>query len=510
MNSSIYIFGNLGYGYDQYPNDYASLVFQKFYENATANTQVAVHRNGDLMYYAYIRKLYNKEYIGLCIVLNGIMFRGIKVLFDQFENFITDIVVRGNIIEFTEDGNIISRKIPLYEKQTEIDLIIKTIQTSIESLQTQKLPSVNLTISKNDFQFFSIDDDAKNILNSISNYAYTYIYKSNDYNTATLSSYSNKLSVLSKEKKEALQTIEKQKSDIASLKRAQKNYKLVIWLIVVIFVGLLCVMSYVSNTNVRIQGLESDKIELNAIIEEKVKELDKAQLDISNLQSTKNRLNTRILNLRKDSSSFVSKIANLESKLQDKELDIDMKFIEIFNLNEKIKEKDNEISRLKKQVPSKSSYNTSASSYGTTKTVGATISKMGPSYDNTYALWFSAQKKLRINSFYIKANKSGYITLGLYNSYGSLLTSKRVKVIKGETTKVSFSDFTISKGKYYLAIEKSNDISLCYHKVSGGEYNFSQFDVLQILGYSAKGEKTPNNNKSYYQYFYDINYTVLE
>ena len=29
-------------------------------------------------------------------------------------------------------------------------------------------------------------------------------------------------------------------------------------------------MSFVSNTNVRIQGLENDKTELNAIIEEKV------------------------------------------------------------------------------------------------------------------------------------------------------------------------------------------------------------------------------------------------
>lgn len=509
MNSSTYIFGNLGYGYDQYPNDYANVLFQKFYENATANTQVAVHRNGDLMYYAYIRKLQNKEYIGLCIVLNGIMFRGIKVLFEQFENYITDIVVRGNIIEFTEDGNIVSKKIPLYEKQTEIDLIIKTIQTSIESLQTQKLPSVNLSISKDDFQSFSIDDDARNILDSISNYSYTYIYKSKDYNTATLTSYSNKLFVLNNEKKAALQVVEKQKSEIATLKRAQKNYKLVIWLIVIIFVGLVCVMSFVSNTNVRIQGLENDKTELNAIIEEKVKELDKARLDINTLQSLKNRLNTRVERLKNDSSLLVSRIVHLESDLQDKELDVDMKSLEIVKLNEKIKEKDNEISRLKKQIPSKSSYNTSASSYGTTKTVGATISKMGTSYDNTYALWFSAQKKLRINSFYIKANKSGYITLGLYNSYGSLLTSKRVRVLKGETTKVSFSDFTINRGKYYLAIERANDISLCYHKVSGGEYNFSQFDVLQILGYSAKGEKTPNN-KSYYQYFYDINYTVLE
>ena len=517
MNVDLYLFGDFGSGYTQYIDDNTRIKFKSFIEKAKANSQLIIHRDETLMYYTYIRRLHgessNLRYIGISYVLSGHSIRDIEGLFSLFEGAITTIASRGIVLKYTPDGHIVTNVEKIYQVKSEFAHISAYLKSELDAFMLDRkfeLPTLDYSINTSEVRTFKFSDSHEEIIKSLATIPTVYVFKDKNYENEESKSFSNILSSLNKEKQKALQVVEKQKSEITSLKRAQKNYKLVIWLIVVIFVGLLCVMSYVSNTNVRIQGLESDKIELNAIIEEKVKELDKARLDINNLLSTKNRLNTRILNLRKDSSSFVSKIANLESKLQDKELDIDMKFIEIVSLNEKIKEKDNEISRLKKQIPSKSSYNTSASSYGVTKTVGATISKMGPSYDNTYALWLSAQKKLRINSFYIKANKSGYITLGLYNSYGSLLTSKRVKVTKGETTKVSFSDFTISKGKYYLAIEKSNDISLCYHKVSGGEYDFNQFDVLQILGYSAKGERTPNNNKSYYQYFYDINYTVLE
>lgn len=516
MNVDLYLFGDFGSGYTQYIDDNTRIKFKSFIEKAKANSQLIIHRDETLMYYTYIRRLHgessNLRYIGISYVLSGYSIRDIEGLFSLFEGAITTIASRGIVLKYTPAGHIVTNVEKIYQVKSEFVHISAYLKSELDAFMLDRkfeLPTLDYSINTSEVKTFKFSDSHEEIIGSLATIPTVYVFKDKNYENEESKRFSNILSSLNKEKTTALKTIEKQKSEIATLKRAQKNYKLVIWLIVIIFVGLVCVMSFVSNTNVRIQGLENDKTELNAIIEEKVKELDKARLDINTLQSLKNRLNTRVERLKNDSSLLASRIVHLESDLQDKELDVDMKSLEIVKLNEKIKEKDNEISRLKKQIPSKSSYNTSASSYGTTKTVGATISKMGTSYDNTYALWFSAQKKLRINSFYIKANKSGYITLGLYNSYGSLLTSKRVRVLKGETTKVSFSDFTINRGKYYLAIERANDISLCYHKVSGGEYNFSQFDVLQILGYSAKGEKTPNN-KSYYQYFYDINYTVLE
>jgi len=86
MNATVYLFGNFNSGYTQYPDDYTSDIFGKFHSNAKSTTQIAIHRNGNLMYYGYIRKLEQDRYLGLCVVLNGLMLTRIDGLFSLFEN----------------------------------------------------------------------------------------------------------------------------------------------------------------------------------------------------------------------------------------------------------------------------------------------------------------------------------------------------------------------------------------------------------------------------------------
>ena len=129
MNSTIYIFGDFGNGYAQYPNDYTTEIFTQFQKHTQTTSQLTIHREENLMYYGYVRRLHKKgQYIGMCIVLNGSMFRGIKTLFNRFENYITDMVVRGQIIEFSDCGDLISTVTNLYERQREIEQITKFIQ----------------------------------------------------------------------------------------------------------------------------------------------------------------------------------------------------------------------------------------------------------------------------------------------------------------------------------------------------------------------------------------------
>lgn len=64
MNISVYLFGEFSVGYSQYPNDYAKIIFESFAKSAQATTQITIHRDGDLMYYGYIRKMENAEYLG--------------------------------------------------------------------------------------------------------------------------------------------------------------------------------------------------------------------------------------------------------------------------------------------------------------------------------------------------------------------------------------------------------------------------------------------------------------
>jgi hypothetical protein len=106
MNGVVYVFGELSSGYTQYPDDSVSDIFKSFYEKAKAATQLTIHREGNLMYYGYIRRLPNHRYIGLCVVLNGEIIKTVKPLFSIFEKAIADLIEKGDIIYLAPNGDI--------------------------------------------------------------------------------------------------------------------------------------------------------------------------------------------------------------------------------------------------------------------------------------------------------------------------------------------------------------------------------------------------------------------
>lgn len=358
MNSTIYIFGDFGYGCNQYPNDYTAEIFSQFHKRSQANTQLTIHRDDNMMYYGYVRKLHNREqYIGICIVLNGIMFRGVKTLFNRFENYITDIVVRGQIIEFSNDGNLISKVTKLYECQNEIERITKFIQNDIETLTTQKLPPTNLSIGKSESKSFVIDDKAESILEATYNYGYTYIYKDTGYNTDSLTSYSGKLQALNKEKNAALQTIEKQKQEIRRLENIQKNYKLVIWLILIICIGGIVGFSIINSRNATIQRLQTKVQEQEQTITSQIQTIDEHLATIESKNTKIQSLTNEIQELEHKRDSLITCNSELitenRSLTNDKsDLTKKLKLTEstLKEATAKISKKDTEISELKTQV----------------------------------------------------------------------------------------------------------------------------------------------------------------
>ena len=114
MNVSIYIFGEFENGYNQYPDDVTSRVFRTFYNNSTSIGQICIHRDVNLMYYGYIRKLEYNRYIGLSIVLNDTMLTKFDNLFSMFEDIITYLVTNGYLIQFNEQGEVITNVEKLY------------------------------------------------------------------------------------------------------------------------------------------------------------------------------------------------------------------------------------------------------------------------------------------------------------------------------------------------------------------------------------------------------------
>lgn len=238
MNISVYLFGEFNVGYSQYPNDYAKTIFESFAKEARATTQITIHREGDLMYYGYIRKMENTKYLGLCMVVNGKYITQLDELFTIYEQIIESMVRNGYLIHYNDKGEITSKVEQLYENREEIELITSSLQVAFDRLEGSSgiLPAVNYSVAKDSVKIFSIQDNVHKIIKSSYTNGYTFIYKSKDYDTVQMNSYKSVLDRKSKQIHDLKGECTKLKSELSLLKNKQRNTKWVAMLSIVILV----------------------------------------------------------------------------------------------------------------------------------------------------------------------------------------------------------------------------------------------------------------------------------
>jgi hypothetical protein len=266
MNVTPYFFGEFNNGYTQYPADYASAIFKNFYTNSKSTTQIAIHREGDLMYYGYIRKLEQERYIGFCIVINGLILTKLDGLFSLYENSISNLVTNGQLIYFDEKGDLVTNVERLYLNREEIDLLTQAFRSGFLHFKDfiQPLPAVNYGVSKDSVKNFSIEDDIEEIIKSSHTYGYTYIYKSKGFNTSQLNSYKGVLSRLNKEKTELAKQYNSLEQEYKKSIKQKKQYRFVAILFLLVLgcaIGLLTLnnnlnrtVSDLNNANITIEG----------------------------------------------------------------------------------------------------------------------------------------------------------------------------------------------------------------------------------------------------------------
>lgn len=261
MNVTVYLFGEFNNGYTQYPDDYTKTIFQNFYSNAKSTTQITIHREGNLMYYGYIRKLELNRYIGFCVVINGLILTRLEGLFSLYENTIFTLVSNGQLIHFNEQGNIVTNVDKLYVNREEIDLLTQSFRAGFHHFQNtvKPLPPLNYSISKDTIKSFAIDNDIDEIIKSSHTFGYTYIFKSKDFNTSQLNSFKEVLERLNKEKVELGNQYNKLDEEHKKTIKQKKQYRFVAILFILVFGCLIGLVSLNSNLNNTISALNNAK-----------------------------------------------------------------------------------------------------------------------------------------------------------------------------------------------------------------------------------------------------------
>ena len=221
---------------------------------------------------------------------------------------------------------------------------------------TEKLPPVNYGVATNEWKTFS-HKDKSDIYSAILDYSNIRIIKGEGYDTATLSSYAGKLNSLNKEKTAALQTIDKQTQEISDLKKKQKNYKLVIWLIVFICIGGIIFISTINSRNAQIQRLNKNIADQDQTIASQSQTIDMLRDTVITRNRKIQSLNTEVKSLENKRDSLIrtndTLIIEKNTLINDKSnltTQLNRKESALRDANSKISSKDREIQNLKSEV----------------------------------------------------------------------------------------------------------------------------------------------------------------
>lgn len=347
MNGSIYIFGELSSGYTQYPDDGSSDVFKTFYRNSKATTQIAIHRERNLMYYGYIRKLHNHKYIGICFVLHGGMIKDVNTLWGIYEKTISDFVNKGDFIHLSKNGEIVAGVSELYKHEESIKLTINKLSEIFENIEIHQLPIADYSVSKNSSKDFSFTDNIEEIVRASHTFGFTYIYKDEDYDTIQTNSSKAVIKQISQENEAYKKRISEQENKLRILERKKKQMGIVVALLIALFVGSIVFFNTIEEKNediqVRERTIDKQRVENYALTEEN-KEIQKEKTDLQSrnrdlavkqettsqelegLRLEYERLNKEYSALKQENDSYIMEISTLTS--QNSTLDRKLKKVE--------------------------------------------------------------------------------------------------------------------------------------------------------------------------------------
>ena len=328
MNSTVYLFGELNKGYTQYPDDYTKEIFQGFYAHANASTQITIHRIDNLMYYGYIRKLESNKYVGICIILNGLMFNDIKQLFSFFEDIIAVMLERRIILKLDETGNVVANIDELSNEIVEqISLVISNKRLIRFSKYHKDLPPVNYSVSNDDYRKFSFEDEKSVILDAITNFGNVYITKGKDIDSSVFADYAKTIKKLNQEKDDLGQKITELTKESIRLQRQKKRTTIVYLLGAFIILGCCIIFTLVGDKN----NLRQE----NSSLEKQVNSLNSEVSNLNTSLNSKNELlesySSKIDRLNTENRLFCDTIKNLRGVLNAPLIVTDIEIANIYS-----------------------------------------------------------------------------------------------------------------------------------------------------------------------------------
>jgi hypothetical protein len=460
MNSSVYFFGELGQGYTQSPDDGTRNLLETFFAKGQKGSRLSFVHEGKLAYYGYTRPLKAQgTYFGICCVFNDVFCKDYEGLFTLFEEAITHLVVEGKVLGFDESGDVVPVVDWLYQASTEIGRASERVLNQLQRMEAAfvKLPPVNYATASAETRVYTLEDNQWSVMEDMEKYPRVVVTKDYDIDSQSLASFSGRLNSLHSQMIQLEKDKDKLDDELNKVKRQKKRSTMVIILMLILALTGLALYQVLVKSNERKETIFSQN----------------------------------------------ETITRLESEKSEIEMDLEnerYRYDTLFEANIVLQTAHKELQTVCDSL-CKVSFVTGANHYLSEDT----------SFDNSYVMWLYASEHVEIQSFYVKADKTGTLAIGLFTENGDTIATTKANVHENRFVKVNPSNFKLEGKNYgYLAIYSNEDnIKLSYHTAKENEFaGYKNYGALRIKGCSTKGKDKSEMQQRYYQYFYDLKYKL--
>ena len=356
MNYSVYMFGELSEGYNQYPSDGSSDFLRTLYTQCKTEKQLVVHRDGIIMYYSYLRRLNNDKYIGLGVITNTHYFKNIDSLFSIFEETITRIAEDGVFVRYDKSGTWSAGNTSFSKESAEINKYISAVSEKLAEESIAKIPPIDFSVARDSVKVCNIDDKEEKLTEATYTYGSTIIYSEKEYCEVRTNSIKAQLRRLSNDNNKLTEEKNAINKRLQVVQRQKKQTSIVCVLAIVLLLGSFISYNKIEEKNLKIIGKE-DTIQIktteNNMLSSKNASLNSANHSLHNsyktLEEKFNDLNTSFEQLQDKHNLLLKENKRLGDVIETKDDYID-------GLNKKN-------SNLSYQVTSLTRYKNSAESY---------------------------------------------------------------------------------------------------------------------------------------------------
>jgi len=242
-----YLFSQISGNYQQYMADQSEIFLRQLCKNCSAPNQIAVHRDGNLMYYAYVYQKSKSEIYGLCAVCGEICLN-LQWLYEFFQKTLEASANKGVLFCYDEYGKIRKNVDNFFSEVAEIDQIFRDIREYLNKYQScwGILPPEDFLIPLDSKISFAFNEDSKDkITDAIRHYHNVIVTMDN----VVLSSFSKTVERLNSEKNQLREEKETLDKKIESLAKQKKQYKWVITLSILVVLGMIAILLFNQNVN---------------------------------------------------------------------------------------------------------------------------------------------------------------------------------------------------------------------------------------------------------------------